>query len=93
MYEKSSPFTIKRTDLKYSPLTEKSVQSSHYIQEITSFEPHPSCSYHTNDYISHICMNCNYQCLCGTCLKEGNHKTHNIKNIEKSVKIVERILS
>ena len=93
MNEKPSPYTIKNSELKYSPFSEKSMQSSHYIQEITSFDPHPSCTIHTNDYISHLCLNCHFQCLCGTCLKEGNHKTHNIKNIEKSVKIVDRMLS
>lgn len=93
MHEKPSPYTLKHSELGYSPITQKSIQSSHRIQEISSFEPHLSCTSHTNDCISHICLNCQFQCLCGTCLKEGNHKTHNIKNIEKSVKIVDRILN
>ena len=38
-------------------------------------------------------MDCEYKVLCGTCLQEGVHREHNIKNIEKGSKIIDRILN
>ena len=72
---------------------EKSLRSSHYVQEVTSFDPPLPCVLHYNDNVSHICVDCEYKVLCGTCLQEGAHREHNIKNVEKGSKIVDRILN
>ena len=93
MDDKSSlSYTVKRFERR-SPTLEKSLRSSHYVQEVTSFDPPVPCLIHYNDNVTHICIECEYKCLCGTCLQEGSHRDHNIKNVEKGSKIVDRILN
>lgn len=66
---------------------------SNYVHEVTSFDPPILCPQHYHDNISYICIDCRFKCLCGTCLQEGTHKAHHIKNIDKGSKIIERALN
>lgn len=76
-----------------SPATDQTLKSSAYVQEVTSFEPPTPCPLHYHDNLCYLCIDCRYKCLCGTCLQEGSHRGHCVRNIEKGSKIVDRVLN
>ena len=80
--------TIKRLER-----TSPSGTRPYFVQDVTSFEPPLPCMLHHDENVTHICIECEYKCLCGTCLQEGIHRHHHVKNIEKGSQIVDRILN